>query len=79
MLTLGPKPKKGRYVMHYTVQTSERSYRCGTPIDQDRLPVPSRAAFARSSDQGADAEQAQRTAHAVTGCPIAEVQRLDPV
>jgi hypothetical protein len=63
------------------VQTSERSYRCHyTPVDLARFPVPSESGVLPFIQiKAADAEQAQRAAHALTGCPIAEVQRLDPV
>lgn len=63
------------------MQTSERSYRCSYfPTDRDSFPVPADTGVLTFVQvQARNAEQAQRTAHAVTGCPIAEVQRLDPV
>lgn len=61
------------------MQTSERSYRCHyTPTDRDGYPVPSENGVLPFIQlQATDAEQAQRAAHAVTGCPIAEVTRLE--
>lgn len=63
------------------MQTSERSYRCHyTPLDRDGFPVPSESGVLPFIQLKAeDAEQAQRLARSLTGCPIAEVQRLDPV
>lgn len=63
------------------MQTLGRSYRCHyTPVDWDRVPVPSESGVLPFIQlKAADAEQAQRAAHALTGCPIAEVQRLDPI
>lgn len=61
------------------MQTSERSYRCHySPTDQFGAPISSESGVLPYVQlQAADAEQAQRAAHAVTGCPIAEVQRLE--
>ena len=62
------------------MQTSERSYRCHyTPNDRNGFPVPSESGVLPFIQLKAnDAEQAQRAAHALTGCAIAEVQRLEP-
>lgn len=63
------------------MQTSERSYRCHyTPTDRDGYPVPSESGVLPFVQlQANDAEQAQRLARALTGCPISEVQRLEGV
>lgn len=63
------------------MQTSERSYRCSyTPLDRDGFPVPCESGVLPFVQlQANDAEQAQRLAHALTGCPIDEVQRLEGV
>lgn len=63
------------------MQTSERSYRCHyTPTDRDGFPVPTETGILPFVQvQAAGAEAAQRAAHAVTGCPISEVQRLEEV
>lgn len=62
------------------MQTSERSYRCSYfPTDRDSFPVPADTGVLPFVQvQARDAEHAQRAAHAVTGCPISEVQRLEP-
>lgn len=62
------------------MQTSERSYRCHyTPLDRDGFPVTHESGVQPFIQLKArDAEAAQRSAHALTGCPISEVQRLDP-
>lgn len=62
------------------MQTPTRSYRCSyNPIDRDGFPVPTDTGVLPYVHVKADnAEQAQRAAHALTGCPISEVQRLDP-
>lgn len=62
------------------MQTSERSYRCTfTPLDRDGIPVTHECGVLPFVQVKArDAEAAQRSAHALTGCPISEVQRLDP-
>lgn len=61
------------------MQTSTRSYRCSySPIDRDGFPAPTDTGVLPFVQlQATDAEQAQRAAHALTGCPIAEVQRLE--
>lgn len=61
------------------MQTSERSYRCHyTPLDRDRLPVLTESGILPFIQlRAAGAEAAQRAAHALTGCPIVEVQRLE--
>ena len=61
------------------MQTSTRSYRCHyTPTDWDGIPVTSESGVLPFVQLKApDAEQAQRFAHAVTGCPINEVERLE--
>lgn len=61
------------------MQTSERSYRCSyNPLDRDGFPVPADTGVLPFVQvQADDAEQAQRAAHALTGCPISEVQRLE--
>lgn len=61
------------------MQTSERSYRCHyTPLDRDGFPVPSESGVLPFIQlQADDAEQAQRLARSLTGCPICEVQRLE--
>lgn len=63
------------------MKTSERSYRCHyTPTDRDGFPVPTETGILPFVQvQAAGAEAAQRAAHAVTGCPISEVQRLEEV
>lgn len=61
------------------MQTSTRSYRCSyNPLDRDGFPVTTDTGVLPFVQvQADDAEQAQRAAHALTGCPIAEVQRLE--
>lgn len=56
-----------------------RSYRCHyTPTDRDGWPVPTETGVLPYVQlQAVNAEAAQRAAHAVTGCPINEVQRLE--
>lgn len=56
-----------------------RRYRCAyTPTDRDRIPVPADTGVLPTVQvQARDAEQAQRLAHALVGCPIALVERLD--
>lgn len=63
------------------MQTSERSYRCSyTSIDRNGFPVPAETGVLPFVQLRADgAEQAQHLAHALTGCPIDEVQRLEGV
>ncbi|MES2959778.1 MAG: hypothetical protein V4792_16435 [Pseudomonadota bacterium] len=60
---------------------SHRSYRCHyQPNDRDGWPVPCETGVLPFVQLVAsDAEAAQRAAHALTGCAIAEVQRLDAV
>lgn len=62
------------------MQTPERSYRCHyTPNDRNGFPVSSESGVLPFIQLKAnDAEHAQRAAHALTGCAIAEVQRLEP-
>ena len=57
-----------------------RSYRCTyTPVDRDGFPVPcDTGVLPFVQVRAATAEDAQRAAHAVVGCPITEVQRLEP-
>jgi hypothetical protein len=57
-----------------------RSYRCTyTPLDRDGFPVPcDTGVLPFVQVRAANAEDAQRAANALTGCPITEVQRLDP-
>lgn len=64
-----------------TPLAADRSYRCHyTPTDRDGFPVPCETGVLPFVQlRAAGAEQAQRAAHAVTGCPIAEVQRLEGV
>lgn len=63
------------------MQTTPRSYRCTfTPLDRDGLPVPcDTGVLPFVQVQATSAEDAQRIAHALKGCPIVEVQRLDPM
>lgn len=62
------------------MQTPERSYRCHyTPLDRDGFPVATESGVLPFIQvKACDAEAAQRSAHALTGCPINEVERLDP-
>lgn len=62
------------------MQTSQRSYRCSySPLDRDGFPVVTDTGVLPFVQvQATDAEQAQRAAFALTGCPISEVQRLEP-
>lgn len=57
-----------------------RSYRCHyTPKDRDGWPLPCESGVLPFVQvQATDAEAAQRAAFALTGCSIAEVQRLEP-
>ncbi len=61
------------------MQTPASSYRCHyTPLDRDGFPVLTDTGILPFVQvQASGAEAAQRAAHAVTGCPIAEVQRLE--
>lgn len=58
-----------------------RRYRCTyTPLDRDGHPVPSdTGVLPYVQVQAANAEDAQRLAYATVGCPIAEVQRVEPL
>ncbi len=58
---------------------AQRSYRCHyTPTDRDGFPLPSDSGVLPFVQlQAASAELAHRAAHALTGCPIDEVQRLE--
>lgn len=48
------------------------------PLDRDRFPVPcDTGVLPFVQVQANDAEAAQRAAHALTGCPIASVERLE--
>ena len=60
--------------------TPARSYRCTyTPLDRDGFPVPcDTGVLPFVQVQAGDAEEAQRAAHALTGSPITEVQRIEP-
>lgn len=62
------------------MQTSERSYRCHyTPNDRNGFPVPSESGVLPFIQLKAnDAEHAQRAAHALTGCAIDSVTRIEP-
>jgi hypothetical protein len=57
-----------------------RSYRCTyTPLDRDGFPVPcDTGVLPFVQVKAGDAEEAQRAAHALTGCPVTEVQRIEP-
>jgi hypothetical protein len=57
-----------------------RSYRCTyQPLDRDGFPVPcDTGVLPFVQVKAATAEDAQRAAHALTGCPITEAQRLEP-
>jgi hypothetical protein len=61
--------------------TPTRSYRCyHHPLDRDRFPAPSETGVLPFVQlRAANAEQAQRAAYAVTGCPIVDVERHDEV
>mgnify|MGYP000861611710 FL=1 len=63
------------------MQTSERSYRCHyTPTDRNGFPVPAESGVLPFIQlRAVGAEQAQRAAHAVTGCPIDNVERIEPI
>lgn len=56
-----------------------RRYRCAyTPTDRDRVPLPADSGVLPTVNVHArNAEEARRLAHALIGCPIAEVERLD--
>jgi len=61
--------------------TTKRKYRAYfTPLDQYRAPVSSESGVLPFVQlQAANAETAQRAAHAVTGCPIDRVERIEEV
>ncbi|HWH75063.1 MAG TPA: hypothetical protein VNV16_12450 [Methylibium sp.] len=61
-------------------QTTPRSYRCHyTPKDRNGYPVPSDTGVLPFVQvRAANAEEAQRAAYALTGCPIASVERIEP-
>lgn len=63
------------------MQTTPRSYRCTyTPLDRDGFPVPSDTGVLPFVQvQATTAEEAQRAAFALKGCPITDVQRLEPM
>jgi hypothetical protein len=63
---------------HAPAQRHYRAYY--TPLDRDRFPVPcDTGVLPYVQVLATDAEHAQRAAHAVTGCPIANVERLEAV
>lgn len=61
--------------------TAKRPYRAYySPLDQYRTPIVSESGVLPFVQlQAANAESAQRAAHAVTGCPIERVERIEPV
>lgn len=63
------------------MSTAKRQYRAYyTPLDQFRTPVPCETGVLPFVQlQSANAETAQRAAHAVTGCPIDRVERIEVV
>lgn len=63
------------------MQTSQRSYRCHyTPTDRNGFPVPAESGILPFIQlRAVGAEQAQRAAYAVTGCPIDNVERIEPI
>ncbi|MBY0469459.1 MAG: hypothetical protein K2Q07_10835 [Burkholderiaceae bacterium] len=60
---------------------AKRPYRAYyTPLDQFRTPIACESGVLPFVQlRAADAEKAQRAAHAVTGCPIDRVERIEPV
>jgi len=58
-----------------------RSYRCyHHPLDRDRFPAPSETGVLPFVQlRAANAEDALRAAHHLTGCPIVNVERQDEV
>jgi hypothetical protein len=62
------------------VAHATRSHRCHyNPKDRDGWPVACESGVLPFVQvQATDAEHAQRVAHAVTQCPIASVERLEP-
>lgn len=64
--------------MHITATRTYRAYY--TPLDQFRVPVATETGVLPFVQlQAANAEVAQRSAHAMTGCPIDRVERMDQV
>lgn len=61
--------------------TETRKYRAYyVPLDQYRAPVASESGVLPFVQlKATNAEAAHRSAHAVTGCPIDRVERLEPV
>ena len=59
--------------------SGQRSYRAYyTPLDRDGYPAPSDSGVMPFLQvRAANAEAAQRAAHALTSCPIANVERLE--
>ncbi len=59
--------------------TRARSYRCSYhPQDRDGYPTPAETGVLPFVQLKArNAEDAQRKAHQVTGCPVAQVERLE--
>lgn len=64
-----------------SLRSSQRSYRCSYhPQTRDGFPVPADTGVLPFVQvKAANAEDAQRKAHAVTGCPVASVERMEEV
>jgi hypothetical protein len=62
-----------------TGTATTRSYRCTyTPLDRDGWPVASESGLLpHVRVQAATAEHARMAAHALTGCPVCDVERLE--